>query len=45
MGFGQIVIFLKQEVAIQIKIYDKLLTPNGNPTTVSLNNPAIKTKM
>tara|TARA_A100001037_G_scaffold69433_1_gene61926 strand:- start:298 stop:399 length:102 start_codon:yes stop_codon:yes gene_type:complete len=29
---------------IQIKIYDKELMPRGKPTTVSLNNPAKKTK-
>ena len=42
MGFGLIVIFLKYEVAAQISIYDKLLMPKGNPTTVSLIKPAKK---
>jgi hypothetical protein len=45
MGFGLIVIFLKYEVAIQISKYDKLLIPKGKPTTVSLINPAKKTKI
>ena len=35
--------FLKYEVAIHINMYDKLLTPKGKPTTVSLINPAMKT--
>ena len=45
MGLGLIVIFLKYAVAIHINVQDKLLKPRGRPTTVSLNNPAMNTRI